>query len=97
MIEAIRSIPECTASVTIATEPVTTPATSFSRISAEFEAIDSAAARRLRGVSSWWTPPALIASVRQPGDQRAHGPASMADRVLLRVAQLGHRAVRGAV
>src|SRR5215207_9577415 len=97
MTEAIRSIPECTASVTIATDPVTTPATSFSRISVRFEAIDCAAARRLRGVSSCWTAPLLIASVRQPGEQRTHGTASMADRVLLGVAQLGHRAIGGAV
>ena len=46
--EAIRSIAEWIASVTIATEPVTAPATSLSRISVAFETIESPAARRLR-------------------------------------------------
>jgi len=44
-IEATRSMLECTASVRIATEPVTDPAITFSKISAEFEMIDSAAVR----------------------------------------------------
>ena len=44
-IDAIRSIAECIASVRIATEPVIAPAASLSTIRAEFEAIESAAAR----------------------------------------------------
>ena len=89
---------EWTASVMIATEPVTAPATSLSTISVRLEAIDSAAARRLRGMSSARVPSAgTIASVRQPGEQRAHGASAVADRVLLGVAQLGHRAVGRAV
>ena len=41
---------EWTASVRTATEPVSVPATSFNRISAEFEPIDSFA---VRSFSSW--------------------------------------------
>ncbi len=44
-IDAIRSTDECIASVMIATEPVSAPATSFSTIRTEFDAIDRAAAR----------------------------------------------------
>ena len=51
-IEATRSMLECTASVRIATDPVTDPAITLSRISAEFEMIDSAAVRSyLRGMA----------------------------------------------
>src|SRR3954471_11553398 len=48
MNDASRSMAECAASVRIATDPVTTPATTFSAISSEFDAIDSPAARVLR-------------------------------------------------
>ena len=44
MNEASRSMPECIASVRIATLPVSTPATSLSAISSVFEAIETAAA-----------------------------------------------------
>ena len=84
-IEASRSIAEWIASVRIATEPVTAPATSLSTISAEFEPIESAAARERE---PW------------PCGQRpaSHAAASRAARprceiaVLLRVGELGHRA-----
>src|SRR5437660_537602 len=46
-IEATRSMLECTASVRIATEPVTVPATTLRRINPEFESTDSAAVRCL--------------------------------------------------
>jgi hypothetical protein len=49
--EAIRSIAECIASVSSATDPVIVPATTFSRISALLDAIDSAAARDFDGTA----------------------------------------------
>src|SRR5829696_6229632 len=92
MTEAIRSIAEWIASVTIATEPVTAPATSLSRISVAFEPIDSPAARRLR-TAAWSCETTVIASsVGQPREQRAYSVSTMADRVLLGVGELGHRA-----
>src|SRR5437763_15358638 len=49
--DASRSIAECTASVRIAIEPVTAPATIFSTISVALDAIDSPAARVFVGRS----------------------------------------------
>src|SRR3954454_21978263 len=57
--DASRSIDECAASVRIATEPVTTPATILSAISREFDAIESAAARVLRRSFVTFAPPAI--------------------------------------
>jgi hypothetical protein len=49
-IEAMRSVAECSASVRSATEPVMVPAIALSRMSAEFEATESAAAPVFDGV-----------------------------------------------
>ena len=82
MKEATRSTAEWIASVTIATEPVITPAMSLSTISAALEAIEISAAR-----VRW---PRIMRS--QPIRERARRAAAVRDRVLLGVGQLGHRA-----
>ena len=56
--EATRSIAECTASVMIATEPVSTPAATLSAIRPLFERIEKRAARALR-----WSAPAAVSAV----------------------------------
>ena len=66
-IEAIRSIAECIASVSRATEPVIVPATTLSRIRKLFDAIDSAAARDFVGSFS------ALAAMRAAPAPRAHG------------------------
>src|SRR4051812_8305836 len=95
----MRSIEEGIASVMIATEPVIAPAASFSAMSAQLEAIDSAAARVLitpapAGCDAMSGPATSALQVRQ---QRARGAPAMADRVLLGGVQLGHRAVPGEI
>ena len=97
---------EWTASVMIAIEPVIAPATSFSRISAEFEAIESRAAPALRPSTAAGAiggrattsrrrgrrGPVLVLTPSPATRQLAGGAAAMADRVLLGRRQLGHRA-----
>src|SRR5687768_1833928 len=82
----------------IATEPVIAPATSFSTMRIEFDAIDSAAARVLT-VPRPATLPAIkgpaIRSVWQQGKQRPRGAAAVADRVLLLGGELRHRTAVG--
>ena len=89
MIDAIRSMAECIASVMIATGPVTTPATILSTISTEFEAIEIAAARERE--------PGPCVSARQPCRRLPHSAPAVGDRVLLGVGELGHRAAAVAV
>src|SRR4051812_34703765 len=94
-------MPECSASVRIATEPVRTPATIFRAISAVLEKIETAAAR-LRPRVCWpsWLSAADIAAPRvpsaasspQPCEQRARRVAAVRYRILVCVGQLGHRA-----
>ena len=79
---------ECRASVSSATEPVTVPAIALSRMSAEFEATESAAAPVLDGCAH------RLAGARlaQVVAQRPRGAAAVADGVLLGRRELGHRA-----
>src|SRR5687768_4694604 len=88
MIEAIRSTLEWAASVTIAIEPVIAPAASLSTIRTMLEAIETAAARALRGDSAdgpaAWTGAAtvsgdpLTAAASDPREQRRVAPAAVA-------------------
>src|SRR5829696_1036955 len=91
MQEAIRSMPEWIASVRIATEPVTAPANSLSAIRRVLETIETAAARvRSRPPGS-----DRAASARSPertGSRPPRREPAVGDRVLLVVAELGHRA-----
>ena len=80
---------ECSASVSSATEPVMAPAIALSRISAEFEATESAAAPAFDGSPLIGVAGARLAQVAQ---QRAGRAAAVADRVLLGRRELGHRA-----
>ena len=67
--EATRSVAECRASVSSATEPVMAPAIALSRMSAEFEATESAAAPAFDG-SPLIGSPALVPA----GGSAARGP-----------------------
>src|SRR5690348_13174049 len=97
MIDAIRSIAEWIASVRIEIEPVIAPATTFIRISSEFETIDSSAALVLRRTMTLLVialPPARSAGLAgKPVEQLASGPPAVADRVFLGLGQFGHRTV----
>src|SRR5947209_5394567 len=80
---------EWIASVRMATEPVTVPATTLSRISTEFEITDSVAARCF-----CWEPTALISvSALEPFHELTGGTPAVTDRILLGLVELGHRAV----
>ena len=77
-------MPECSASVRIATEPVSTPATTLSAISGVLETIETAAARlRARACCV-----RRVAVQRvQPCEELPRGVPAVGDRVLLRVAR----------
>src|SRR5437763_1088481 len=85
---------ECTASVRIATEPVTVPAITLSRIRPEFENTDSAALRCLTCGSVTGSAaliyPTLVIYLREPFRERADGATAVADRVLLLLGELRH-------
>src|SRR5436305_379792 len=85
---------EWTASVSTAIEPVTVPASTFRMISVAFDAIDRPAARVLAGAGA----AAVIRSaLGQPSEQQPDRAPAVADRVLLGIAELGHRAAAGVV
>ena len=84
---------ECSASVRIATEPVSTPATILSAISARVRGDrDRRRAAARPGVLRRW--PAGAAPRAQPFEEPSSGVAAVGDRVLLLVGELGHRAPR---
>ena len=90
MQEASRSMPEWIASVRIATEPVTAPATSLSAISERVgDDRDRGGARALAGAAPWRR---RAVSAAEPCQQRPRGAPAVGDRVLLVVGELGHRA-----
>src|SRR5215216_5572822 len=76
--EATRSIPECTASVRIAIDPVIAPAAIFSAISTEFEAMLSIAARDFVPGAMATRAPRRACAPRAAGAARRLGERSLA-------------------
>src|SRR5674476_1171275 len=102
MIAATRSEPECSASDTMAMEPDMMPTTSLKAISAELEAMETAAARDLRRVlvrSPWASrASALSTPIQQPlpsqtFEEGSAGQCAVAGLVLVGLRPFGHSEV----